>query len=1108
MTCKAAELLSVLKAKEAKARGNKNTYKEAIAEVEKMLQGRKKLPVFSIDKGIPERLDGGIAMLMEEHVKKVSPSIASLVDSGKIVLADFEAIADLIKRNGENYSYSVVGENARQARKNGLTKAQNMLMEGSTLEEVKEATGWYIGNDAKWRFELRSDPKPTEQLSKLKIGKSYKLSDLVDYKELFDNYPGIRNLRVDVVTRDTMEGATGEYDPTINVVRLSLPKEYLMNVIGGVKPNLRKVLDTLGHEVQHSIQEIENFARGGNLDSAKAHVKYKYLEKIRQIYDDVVKDIRTTTPELVEAVMRGVDKENAIKELRKVIEEKSRVALQEYYNNKDSAVDKAMNEARKYQLVSKTSRDLAVMIYKNLLGEVEARAMGAKWSGESYDTSKYENLLSVQGRAISSDTVQALYDNENKVVVLNEDALERSKVEGVVYHEVGVHMYADLIADNKDAQDRAVKLLQLGLKSGNEKIRNFFTGVSKRLEEAGEVNNKEEVLAYLIEEGFNTLENHELFNPKDRLDQALDKMRKILPAAVVNLIAEIVTAFVGKMKELTKQDVGKVSKLANGGLSGLTYDLGLQAEYNDIVSMVKKGTEELANKFPNDGTGTKKEKYSSADLDKLRNLIREAEKTTSKKFTEEENLQITALVEYQEESTYPIQNARLVEEVKQKLAAMYPEIEVETVDRLLNEEGAEVTAKAIEGIITYNPSRAGIDTLPHEYAHIYINILEKTTFVSNLLTTIQKRENLSRGQAKEWLADFIGVRYADNVTGVRDDLKETEMSIIRQIWNTIKKFFSKKEDELTKDVMELFKRFYTGVNSDAIRLSPKDGYSLVNVENTFADQRFASDVLNSVTETYPDASLVGSVALATQGDVYRKGKDGVVDLHDIDMQMGVVSDEVKDQLARTLGTKYNVAKIYDFAMPKTKKAHELVSALGKFVPKGARKLAVDLSKKVFALKVKTYIVTPKDTVVTNMVRYNKGSEISRVESYTLERNGKVVGTYKADIVPDGKWKTKIVAEHTTGEKAVVLDLISGQEQRSVDYYSKTMQKYIKVGTADSIFEAKNNMGETPRDKDVMDMTLFRPVKMAKAPELPVTSSAANGDNVVAEVYNNLIKNCP
>lgn len=1142
MTCKVNELIVKLKIKEQSARSKRSVYTAAISQITAMANERKAKdedlvkkatlktsvsedmddlteeetlalerildskhddnyvaegPIqFSIDKSAIDRLSDDPTILFELTVKAISPEISHLVDAGKIELHSSDSIQEMIGENSDKYSYSIVGENARQARKMGLATAQKMFEEGSMPDEVQKATGWYLDKDAKWKFALNSTPKATPLLSKLEAGKEYMLKDLISYKELFDNYPGLSTLKVKVVKSKALGKASGQYNVMTNTI--TLPNYSADMAMGKSQDVVNKGrLSTLGHEVQHAIQEIENFAKGGNLDTAKSHVMFRYLEKLRKLYESVVEEIRPEVGELLETAANGTkeEKEAAAKEIRDKVTAKATMLMKVMFKYDNSQTEKATAYAKKFKLHTATPEQLAYMVYFHLLGEVEARTAGAMWVGETYDTGSYENIVHRLEHPTSASIVQALYNKETKQVILNEEVLTDDKVEGVVYHEVGVHMYADVIRSNELLQDKAVKLLERGLKSSNAGVKGFFVGVSKRLEEAKEVGNKEEVLAYLVEEGFNTLENHELFNPEDRLDQALSKMRKILPAVVVDLITEVVKAFVGKMEKLTKKNVDKVKMLAGKGLTGLTYDLGLQADYNQIINLVRKGTKEIADKYEAIPEEVVNDKWTLLGREFLAKL-RSADKSAADR-----------LEEYQIESTYPIYNAVLMEEIKQKLATMYPEIEVNAVDSLFSTDGAEVVGRAIDGIVTYNPNKAGLDTLPHEYAHVYINLLEKTTFMGNLISKIQQKEKLDRPQAKEWLADYIGVRYADNITGLRNDLSKEELSLISKVWLAIKKMFNRKEEELKSDLLEMFKRFYQGDNAKAIRFTPQDGYSLINIENTLSNQPFASNVLESVIKLDSNAALTGSVALGAQGEVYRKGDSGVVDLHDLDIQLGDISNKEKEAIAKALGKKYNITKIYDFGMPKTKEGHDIVSELGKYVPKSARKLAVGISKLLFSTKVASYIVTPPGVMVTDMVRYKNGDSASRVESYTLTKNGVVVGTYKADIELDGEHKTKIVAEHFTGEKAVVLDLISGNNQPSIDYYSSYLDKTIKISSAESIIDAKNAMGSKPRDKDVMDINFFKPIPLPKKPEAPMNIKSFSGDNGVATVYNNLTENC-
>jgi len=100
-------------------------------------------------------------------------------------------------------------------------------------------------------------------------------------------------------------------------------------------------------------------------------------------------------------------------------------------------------------------------------------------------------------------------------------------------------------------------------------------------------------------------------------------------------------------------------------------------------------------------------------------------------------------------------NIELFNSIKSKLAKMYPEITVDHVQKLTDQYGEEVLGKAIGAAVAYSEN-AAIDTLPHEYAHIYINLLEQTTFVKNTIKMIAKSKGLSTYEAKEYLASEMG----------------------------------------------------------------------------------------------------------------------------------------------------------------------------------------------------------------------------------------------------------------------------------------------------------------------------------------------------------------
>ena len=122
------------------------------------------------------------------------------------------------------------------------------FLRNKTPQEVKYMTGWERGIDNKWRYEL-----PDGKLTLKEKGK-FKLSDIYDSKKLYDAYPQLKDIPVDVDIRQ--EGAVSAW---------FMPTEQSIEI--NAKPD-SDVTSLLIHEVQHAIQFIEGFATGGNMRSA------------------------------------------------------------------------------------------------------------------------------------------------------------------------------------------------------------------------------------------------------------------------------------------------------------------------------------------------------------------------------------------------------------------------------------------------------------------------------------------------------------------------------------------------------------------------------------------------------------------------------------------------------------------------------------------------------------------------------------------------------------------------------------------------------------------------------------------------------------------------
>ena len=144
--------------------------------------------------------------------------------------------------NGKDVSLnSFAGEKALNANANKISKAKAMLEKGEDEVKIWQKTGWFKDKDEAWKFEIGD--------SKARLNTNFKsggrLSELLEHEELFKAYPELRDIKIKKIIDEKGE-KLGYYDPN--------KKEIAINNIGDKS--------TLMHEVQHTIQDIEGFAKG------------------------------------------------------------------------------------------------------------------------------------------------------------------------------------------------------------------------------------------------------------------------------------------------------------------------------------------------------------------------------------------------------------------------------------------------------------------------------------------------------------------------------------------------------------------------------------------------------------------------------------------------------------------------------------------------------------------------------------------------------------------------------------------------------------------------------------------------------------------------------
>src|SRR3989344_5316262 len=166
-------------------------------------------------------------------------------------------------------SYSFAGPGAATADVHSLATARTRLAGGENSELVRKETGWHLGPDGKWRFEIsdataafsaqefseeRNRWYPARFLRDARdsgnpIGGTGLLGATIDHPRLFAAYPALRGIPISARIR-AGQPAEGSYNgKTIDVQA----------------PDEEALLDAIIHEIAHAIQDRESFARGGSI---------------------------------------------------------------------------------------------------------------------------------------------------------------------------------------------------------------------------------------------------------------------------------------------------------------------------------------------------------------------------------------------------------------------------------------------------------------------------------------------------------------------------------------------------------------------------------------------------------------------------------------------------------------------------------------------------------------------------------------------------------------------------------------------------------------------------------------------------------------------------
>ncbi|MDR3357554.1 MAG: hypothetical protein LBN96_01580, partial [Desulfovibrio sp.] len=247
--------------------------------------------------------------------------------------------------------YAGVNSRMSELVRGRLDEAVILAESGTDNEAVRQKTGWFKGMDGKWRYEIPDNIDEVD-FSAVDENGAATLGDIYYNPALYEAYPQLERTPVTylpfVGNLDGSSNRDGYFNPQSNSIVVNAD---------GHSPE-----QTLIHEIQHAIQRLEGFARGGSPNEFASGPMFS-------------KKARDLAGELSEAFSGGVTMRPS--------ELNEHLALaSEEQNGKMAVIAErhgfaSLSDAMKY-LLAEDKKRTPFGQYRRLAGEIEARDTGRR----------------------------------------------------------------------------------------------------------------------------------------------------------------------------------------------------------------------------------------------------------------------------------------------------------------------------------------------------------------------------------------------------------------------------------------------------------------------------------------------------------------------------------------------------------------------------------------------------------------------------------------------------------------------------------------------------------------------------------------------------------
>lgn len=417
-------------------------------------------------KGYVELSPQPVTMYEVSYVKKNAFPDSRVPKDGERVLSGNDVPSEITIRemlsgvkDADGNSYvQLAGEHALTIDRQSLIKAQDMESAGKSKEEIWQETGWLLGRDNKWRFEI-PDNLNKITFTALEKNETCSLGEVYDNPKLYEAYPVLKDMRVRL-SSDLPGDTSGRF----NLDGITLNQKKL-------KDSPKQVKETLVHEIQHAIQQEEGFASGGN-----ASTRRQLLKKAKQKIWDMNQEINAIEGGREYVVAQ--DKAFQVMMSADATDESYQTAQQDFERARD-ALDEAtrdhiktlFNQIQKLQrIVDGTDEN----VYWKLAGEQEARNTAARAEEITHMGRVPESIP----RPHTADAIVIFHDKEMSLAMESRSAthgsiaqmsngqriisLFESADESTFLHEMGHMFLLDLedLAQIDEVSDKELHIVQ------------------------------------------------------------------------------------------------------------------------------------------------------------------------------------------------------------------------------------------------------------------------------------------------------------------------------------------------------------------------------------------------------------------------------------------------------------------------------------------------------------------------------------------------------------------------------------------------------------------------------------------------------------------------